>query len=54
MQQQLSWQRFKLIGVRYYVLAVVAVNLEIRFQNMTGEISTTLVTLDSRAQDRSQ
>jgi hypothetical protein len=38
MQQHFSWQRFKLIGVRYYVLPVVAVNLEIRFQNMIGEI----------------
>ena len=54
MQQKFSWQRFRLIGVRYYVLPVAAVNLEIRFQNVSGEISTTLVTLDSRTQDRSQ
>jgi len=34
--------------------SVVAVNLEICFQDVAGEFSTTLVTLDSQTRDRSQ
>jgi hypothetical protein len=34
--------------------SVVAVNLEIRFQDVAGEFSTTLVALDSQTRDRLQ